>query len=254
MRGGKTVARSQALIVSAICLLGPGGSAALAGEIVGREESRYSFANEEVITRDFFHDKREGVFLDVGAFHYRMVSSTYYLEKHLDWSGIAVDALAEFALGYIENRPRTRFFNFLVTDHSGTVESFYRVPGAHTGLSTKNPNWLQSWLKSFGKRHPDAVDAIEQKQEIWVMTITLNDLLEKNGVSKIDFLSMNIEGAEMKALAGFDIERFSPELALIECLGNEKRLMRYFTSRGYVIADEYEPYAHKKNCYFKKKP
>jgi hypothetical protein len=73
-------------------------------------------------------------------------------------------------------------------------------------------------------------------------------------VSKIDFLSMNIEGAEMKALAGFDIERFSPELALIECLGNEKRLMRYFTSRGYVIADEYEPYAHKKNCYFKKKP
>lgn len=251
---GKTVARAQASIVSAICFLGLGGGSALAGDIVEREKKLYSFGNEEIITRDFFNDKREGVFLDVGASFYSMVNSTYYLEKHLDWSGIAVDALAEFALGYIENRPRTRFFNFFVTDHSGTVVSFYRVPGRHIGLSTGNLNFLQSWLKRFGKRYPSTEEAVAQKQKIWIMTITLDDLLEANGVSKIDFVSMNIEGGERKALAGFDIERFSPEFVLVECLGNKKWLMKYFTSRGYVFAEEYKQYARRKNCYFKKKP
>ena len=109
MEDRKIVLRAACLILSLTCFLGLGNGRALAGEIVEREKKIYSLGNEEIIIRDFFDDRRNGVFLDVGAFHYAMVSNTYYLEEHLGWSGIGVDALAEFALGYIENRPRTRF-------------------------------------------------------------------------------------------------------------------------------------------------
>ncbi len=40
---------------------------------------RYSEHDEEWIARDFFQDRRGGVFVDIGAGHYRDFSNTFYL-------------------------------------------------------------------------------------------------------------------------------------------------------------------------------
>ena len=80
------------------------------------------------------------------------------------------------------------------------------------------------------------------QEEIQVPTITLDELLEENGVSRIDFLSMDIEGSAPAALAGFDVERYRPALVCIEA-GREpeyqRGLMEYFASHGYERIDEY---------------
>ena len=78
----------------------------------------FSEGNEEVIIRHFLADGRNGFFLDVGAYHYKDKSNTYYLEKKLGWRGIAIDANAEFEQGYLDNRPNTRFFAFFVSNRS----------------------------------------------------------------------------------------------------------------------------------------
>ena len=70
-------------------------------------------------------------------------------------------------------------------------------------------------------------------------TTSLTDLLVAQEVDEIDFLSMDIEGHEMKALAGFDIERFRPELVCIEWRGSGEALLDYFASHGYERIDEY---------------
>src|SRR5688572_25919965 len=59
--------------------------------------SRNSEDLEEWIVRDFFNDERNGVFLDVGANHHQERNNTYYLETSLGWSGVAIDALPQFA-------------------------------------------------------------------------------------------------------------------------------------------------------------
>src|SRR5687767_5541326 len=61
---------------------------------------KYSRNFEEWIIRDFFQDRRNGIFLDVGANHFRDQSNTYYLETALGWSGVAVEALPEFGPDY----------------------------------------------------------------------------------------------------------------------------------------------------------
>ena len=53
----------------------------------------YSQGEEETLIRAFFKDRTGGFFLDVGASHFQKDSTTYYLEKHLGWRGIAIDAL-----------------------------------------------------------------------------------------------------------------------------------------------------------------
>ena len=75
-----------------------------------------------------------------------------------------------------------------------------------------------------------------------VPTVTLTKLLDDNGVTSIDFLSMDIEGSEPAALAGFDIERFAPELVCIEMIPNpenRKKITEYFEAHGYQRIQRY---------------
>jgi FkbM family methyltransferase len=183
----------------------------------------YSLRDEELIIRDFLQDRRGGVFLDVGCAWPVRENNTCYLERHLGWSGIAVDALPEYAEAW-HKRPRSRFFNYLVTDHSGTTESFYRA---------SLPD-LSSYLPISSKA-PKA-----KFEEIRVPTITLTRLLDDNGIAKIDFMSMDIEEAEPLALAGFDIVRFKPELACVEAKApNREKILAYFAAHGYERLERY---------------
>jgi FkbM family methyltransferase len=187
--------------------------------------SRYSEHVEEWLVRDFFGDERGGFFVDVGSYHYRRFSNTYYLEHALGWSGLAVDAQEEFAADYLKYRPRTRFFALFVSDHSDAVESFF-VPDRNRLVASSN--------KDFSDRY----DASGKERK--VRTITLNDLLERAGVMHIDFLTMDIELAEPKALAGFDIVRHRPRLVCVEAHPDiRQHLLDYFADRQYRVVGRY---------------
>src|SRR4051812_42276929 len=69
---------------------------------------RNSEHGEEWIARDYFKDRRDGFFVDVGANDYKRSSNTYYLETALGWSGIAIEPQREFEAGYTSHRPKTR--------------------------------------------------------------------------------------------------------------------------------------------------
>jgi len=69
-------------------------------------------------------------------------------------------------------------------------------------------------------------------------------------VTAIDFLSMDIEGAEVSALAGFDIQRFRPKLVCIEIdHSSGEKIEDYFHKNNYKRIEKYLPLdAH--NWYF----
>jgi hypothetical protein len=149
-------------------------SPAAARRRLGSGEARFgsersSEGIEEWIIRDFFNDRRDGVFVDVGTNHFKKHSNTYFLETALNWSGIAVEPLTAFA-------------------------------------------------------EEDHVD----------------DLLDAECVESFQFMSMDIELAEPKALAGLDIRRFRPELVGIEAHPEvRQQILDYFTVNGYVVLGRY---------------
>lgn len=210
--------------------------------ILRKEKKLYSQWNEELVIRGFFRDRRDGRFLDVGCADYKRLSTRYYLEERLGWSGLAVDALAEYAAGYREHRPRTRFFNYLVGDVSSGPRKFYRVPRFVELSSASRPvaGYLERMVPGGGS----------ETDELNVPTITLNDLLRQQGVDRIAFLSMDIEGHEPEALAGFDIQRWRPRLVCIETQeALADRIYTYFRGRGYARIDRYLPF-DPRNWYF----
>jgi FkbM family methyltransferase len=209
--------------------------------ILKQEKKLYSQFNEELVIRDFFRDRRGGFFLDVGAADYQRMSTTYYLDERLGWSGIGVDALPEHAPGWREHRPRSVFLNYLVTDKPRGMQKFYRSP-AYLELSSASKKVAQDQAR-------DLVGA-DRVEEIEIPSITLDELLRAQKVEKLDFLSMDIEDHEPQALAGFSLERFRPELVCIEAHRSvADAIYRYFLARGYERIEKYLPY-DSQNWYF----
>jgi len=189
----------------------------------GPERSTQNF--EEWIIRDYFQDRRGGTFLDVGANHYQRENNTYYLETSLGWSGIAIDALPEFGPDYVAHRPRTRFVALFASDTVGGKVQFFVPPGN---------NLVASSSREFTIREGEEGRAIE------VPTTTLNAVLDQAQISRVDFMSMDIELAEPKALAGFDIDRFQPAFVCIEAHPDVRQeILNYFASHRYVLAGKY---------------
>ncbi len=199
----------------------------------------YSQSLDELIIRDFFQDRRNGVFLDVGAATPIRNSNTAYLERHLGWSGIALDALPEYAESWKKRRPKSTYLNYLVTDHADSVEAFYRseLPG----------------ISAVEKPLVGPAGNPRSFEEIQVSTNTLTRILDEHEISKIDFMSIDIEGHEPAALRGFDVDRFQPELVCIEAKPVNREFIRsYFAEHGYEQLEKYLEY-DMSNYYFARK-
>ena len=198
-------------------------------ELLTKGKSLYSQEKQELIIRHFFGDRRDGFFVDVGCFHWKDASTTFYLEEHLGWSGIGIDAQEIYRAGWKEHRPRSKFFAYAVTDKSGETITFFQAGG----LSSTETTNIKKWQKKIDFEPVETV----------VPTITLNDLLDREGVKKIDFLSIDINGGETIALKGFDIQRFRPELVHVEASPHRKAaLSEYFERNGYQRIDAYLKY------------
>lgn len=190
----------------------------------GYGPSRNSEHGEEWVIRDYFKDQRDGVFVDVGANHYQRFSNTYYLEHALGWSGLAIEPQQKFAADYATYRPRTKFIPLFVADVSNREATLYVPPN----------DLVASADERFARTLGGSVTATT------VMTTTLDDILDRSGIDRIDFMSMDIELGEPAALAGFSIERFRPRLVCVEAHPPiRQQLLDYFARHRYVPVGRY---------------
>lgn len=72
-------------------------------------------------------------------------------------------------------------------------------------------------------------------ERITVPCLTLDDIL-KDCEKSIDFISIDVEGAELEVLLGFDIEKFQPRVLVIEHHADEKdsAVKSLLAAYGYV--------------------
>ena len=180
---------------------------------------------EEWIIRDFFSDQRDGVFVDVGANHHQHFSNTYFLETTLGWSGVAIEPQIKFAGGWASGRPRTKFIPLFVSDVSNREATLY-VP-SNDLIASASPAFVE------------AEDGTSVKP-VKVNTTTLDDVLERSGISRIDFLSIDVELHEPEVLKGFSIARFQPTLVCIESHPEvRQKILDYFAGHGYIVVGKY---------------
>jgi FkbM family methyltransferase len=151
-----------------------------------------------------FAGQATGSYIDVGAGHPIADNVSFWFYER-GWRGIVVEPQPELAALYQRLRPRDLAVRGLVGRHSGEID-FHAVERLH-GLSTTVED-LAKKAKALGADY----------QTVRMSVTTLADLCETHDVSSIDFLKIDVEGAEGDVLFGGDWKRFRPKVIVAEAV------------------------------------
>lgn len=148
----------------------------------------YSQVNQDLWVLKMLNNKKNGFFLDIGAFDGVKFSNTYVLEKNFNWQGLLVEAHPSSFEKMKKVRSST-CCNYAIDDSTGSV--FFDSYG-DTGSKITNNG-------------------------VSVNSITFKDLFEKYEVPKIiDYMSLDIEGNEFKSLTKFPFNDYKCLLLTVE--------------------------------------
>ena len=179
---------------------------------------------------EYFKFMKNGVFIDIGANDGKTLSNTYYLEKELSWNGIAVEPSPKVFKRLEKNR-NCILLNACISDNTGNAE-FLELSG-HTEM-------LSGLVDKYDSRHIKRIDdEIEEfsgdKNYIQVPCYKLEDVIKEEGLSKINYLNIDIEGGEFDVLKSIDFTNLDIDIIGIENNYKENNIKNYLHQFGYNL-------------------
>jgi FkbM family methyltransferase len=152
-----------------------------------------------------------GYFVEAGAYDGFHASNTYFLERFRSWSGLLIEAVPELHEWACRERPSSRVLNYaLVSPDLAGDEVTVHYAGTMSIVSGARGD------EKGDHAYLEAAMLFEDGYEVKVRGRTLSELLDEAAAPEVDFLSLDIEGYEMEALRGLDLERHRPRLILVE--------------------------------------
>ena len=149
--------------------------------------------------------KRNGYFIDLACADGVNLSNTYVLEKHLGWKGLLIDANPKYRESIISNRSST-YLDYCVSDRDNEIIKFRIDNGMLSGIVSDD----------FDNNKKTRGTELKNAEIIKLKTKTLTSILnECKAPELIDFMSLDIEGAELPAIKGLD---FSKYLIMVICI------------------------------------
>ena len=184
------------------------------------KRKNYSQFNEDLFLVDFFHNKKKGKFVDLGAFHPIRYNNTHLLYKK-GWSGTNID-LNPVAIDMF-NIARNRDINIcaLMSEKSNIEKNVYY----EHGFSAVNSLVLTKELKKVLKK----VKIMKTK--------TFDDLVSHD----FDFLNIDLEGHDYEVLRTINLKKNKPGLICIEILENSKdkeNIFKYMTNNNFEFINK----------------
>ena len=186
----------------------------------------YSQHGEDYLLELLFAEKNDGCFVEVGCIDGSRFSNTLHFEEK-GWSGLCIEAHGDY-IGILErNRPNSQVVHCAVGEANEDKAIFYA--NARGSLSTLDKTKEEEFKTKFPNYFTGFKEQIVKKK-------TLNSIFTENGLSKIDLLSLDIEGYEIQALQGLDLGACAPEVIVVESDSrlHEQRLDEIIIPRSYV--------------------
>jgi FkbM family methyltransferase len=183
-----------------------------------------------------------GYFVELGANDGISQSNSYYFEKYRDWKGILIEPVPCNYLKCLKNRSKKTkvFCNACVSfDYKEKfVEIIYsNLMSTPLGLETDigdEENWILQ-----GKQH---LKEDEDNFNFGAVANQLNNiLLEASAPKQIDFLSLDVEGAEIEVLKGINHNEYRFKFICIESKNLEK-ISNYLSMNNYLLIEQLSTY------------
>jgi FkbM family methyltransferase len=150
---------------------------------------------------------RPGTFLEAGAHDGYSLSNTYYLERVMGWRGVLIEAVP--ALYEKTRRRRTR---------SQVVNAALVSPEREGQSVTVHFGDLTSTIDDPSIAERGLINAGMSGYSVDVPGRTLSSILDDAGIGAPDLMVLDIEGHELEALKGLELDRHAPRMLVVEML------------------------------------
>lgn len=176
------------------------------------------------VVQYFKNKNRElnGFFIEAGAFDGEMISNTLFLETKLGWTGLLIEPNPmNYKILASRNRQVYSINSCISTSsHPSVVDFFFTGPGSHILKENENSS---------------TTDGINTKVECY----PLISILLAVGKTKIDFLSLDVEGSEEKILKAIPWDKIDIDFVTIEvAVSDPKEITRIMNIAGYKVYKE----------------
>lgn len=194
-------------------------------------QESYSQEGEDVVLKRIFGGKPDGFYVDVGAHHPVRFSNTYLLYRQ-GWRGINIDAAPDSMVEFRKHRPRDINVECLV---SSTEEPQHFFIFNEQALNTASPALAQQ------RSHENSTYHVEREVSLPGRRLDklLSTLLPPG--QTIDFLNVDVEGADLDVLRSNDWDRYRPQYVLVEILSaatgdlEQSDIARFLHDRAYRL-------------------
>lgn len=139
---------------------------------------------------DRLKGKRDGFYVEVGAHNGVRHSNTKLLEDEFGWLGVLVEPNPDLFRELCRNRPNNYLFDKAISDENAL--NWFLLGDSFGGLGNFMP---EDWLKEHQTRRTPSCQ-VETRTLSWL-------LRETEAPPLIDYLSLDVEGAELRILEQF---------------------------------------------------
>ena len=160
----------------------------------------YSQCGEDKFLNDnYFHNKKNGKYIELGALDGILFSNTKFFESTLNWTGILIEP-HPIAFRHLEiNRPHNYLFNSLVSCETEELK-FRFFCYQHEAISGIE--------KTLPPQHIDAFNGLQHcnkpQKSVNIKPTTLTDIIKHTPITHFDLLSLDVEGHEYEVLKSWD--------------------------------------------------
>jgi FkbM family methyltransferase len=188
------------------------------------KKKTYAMDHEDTAVLDYFKDKKNGLYVDVGCYHPIHRNNTQLLYKK-NWSGINIDT-SQFSIDLFNYlRPNDLNYKCAVSNKNEIIKFFYQKELSQLSTTERD----QAKIVFQGN--------IKEKN---IEAFTLDEILNRGKYrdAKIDFLDIDVEGADLKVLEGLSFDKFKPELICVEIHDKkvkQSKIYDFLSNKGYEL-------------------
>lgn len=187
---------------------------------------------EDLAIDTYFHHKKKGFYIDIGAYHPQRYNNTKFFYDR-GWHGINIEPNPNAIQLFQKDRMKDVNLNIGIGSKVGTL-LFYVFESA--ALSTFSRKEADELLKADYR--------VRNKMNIQVDT--LKNIMKKYVKSRVDFISVDTEGLDMGVLKSNDWKKYRPTLLCVETIdfvnqlaGTKKKNIRKESIGHYLMSVGY---------------
>jgi FkbM family methyltransferase len=183
---------------------------------------------DEFLLQNFFRGRRDGVFVDIGAYDGEKFSNSLFFERYMGWHGLCVEPSPSSYARLISLRQSINE-QVCVADFEGEAEFI-------DAESETEERMLSGLAERFDPRHIEHLNRVKAVRTSRRAPVTrLETLLERHGMYAVDYCSIDTQGAEFSILRELDLTRFRVSVFTIANEYDDPKLLGLMRAKGYEL-------------------